>query len=354
MLVTNHFRPDNAPDNPDIVGCGTTSPCVVLVAYGTDSAARNANYVFDTLNVGNRLGIHHPSTATEITYTAFVDGDATWTDDETSATHGSNNNTGKMDMSTNGFIHVIELSGDLRVGHIHSTGICSSGTLCPAALPADVILDSPRRIIDAELLDSVGTAQDDDDDPDCQDPYDLQWGYDCNAASSPNGIDVSAARHIILTAGDNGIGGTSGTGGIGMPGNFLEVDADTIAGGTLGHITADDLAADDDSTLGIYLDEVAGDMNVDVIETAGDDDLSTGNVSLRSRAGSIVDALNDAGRRRARPDDRHRRARRLDRLVRRTTSTSTRRAAPRTPTTRSPGSPRTPTTWRSRRATTST
>ena len=206
VLVTNHFRPDNAPDNPDVVGCGTTSPCVVLVAYGSDSAARNANYVFDTLNVGNRLGIHHPSTATEITFTAFVDGDATWTDDETSATHGSNNNTGKMDMSTNGFIHVIELAGDLRVGHIHSTGICSSGTLCPGELPADVILDSPRRIIDAELLDSVGTAQDDDDDPDCQDPYDLQWGYDCNASSSPNGVDVSAARHIILTAGDNGIG----------------------------------------------------------------------------------------------------------------------------------------------------
>ena len=37
--TTNHFRPDNAPDNPDIVGCGTTSPCVVLVAYGTDSDA---------------------------------------------------------------------------------------------------------------------------------------------------------------------------------------------------------------------------------------------------------------------------------------------------------------------------
>ena len=45
VLVTNHFRPDNAPDNPDVVGCGTTSPCVVLVAYGTDSAARNANYI---------------------------------------------------------------------------------------------------------------------------------------------------------------------------------------------------------------------------------------------------------------------------------------------------------------------
>ena len=135
ILVTNHFRPFDPPGNPDIVGCGTASPCVVLVAYGTDTAARNANYTFDTLNVGNRLGIHHPSTATEITYTAFVDGDATWTDDETSATHGSNDNVGKIDMSTNGFIHVIELAGDLRVGHIHSTGICSSGTLCPGETP---------------------------------------------------------------------------------------------------------------------------------------------------------------------------------------------------------------------------
>ncbi len=35
-------------------------------------------------------------------------------------------------------------------------------------------------------------------------------------------------------------------------------------------------------------------MTIGVVETAGDDDLATGNVSLRSRAGSIVDALNDA------------------------------------------------------------
>ena len=156
----------------------------------------------------------------------------------------------------------------MRVGHIHSTGICSSATLCPGELAADVTLDSPRRIIDAELIDSVGTAQDNDDDPTCVDPYDVQWGFDC-ASGTKTASTSPPAGNIILTAGDNGIGGVSGFGGIGMPGNFLEIDEDTIAGGTLGHVDAHDLAANDAQTLGIYLDEVAGDMNVGMVETAG-------------------------------------------------------------------------------------
>ncbi len=290
----NHFRPD-VGTNPDIVGCGTSAPCVILVAFGNALGLRNANYLFQDIAAGNRIGIHHPSTATEITYTTFIDGDAVWVDDETGASHGTTDDVGKIDMSTNGFIWVIEAEDDLRVGHINSTGICSNGTLCPGELAADVILDSPRRIIDAELLDSVAIAQDDDDDATCVDPYDVQWGYDCGPGTA-NGVDVSAGRHIIMTAGDNGIGGMSGTGGIGMPFNYLEVNVDTVAGGTLGRIDADDLAADDDDTFGIYLDEVAGDMNVGLITTAGDIDLFqlTGNVSLRTRAGSIIDALNDS------------------------------------------------------------
>ena len=101
-------------------------------------------------------------------------------------------------------------------------------------------------------------------------------------------------RNITMTAGDNGLGqpgSQSGTGGIGLPGNFLEIDVDAN-GGPLGVLRAFDTAADDDKTSGIYLDEVAGDMKVHTVHTAGDDALSTGNVALRTRNGSIVDARN--------------------------------------------------------------
>ena len=129
-------------------------------------------------------------------------------------------------------------------------------------------------------------------------------------------IDVRG-RNITLTAGDNGLGqagSVSGFGGIGMPTNFLEIDVDAN-GGPLGVLRAFDTAADDDQTAGIYLDEVIGDLKVHGLHR-GDDSLSTGNVSLRRRAGSIVDARNGGAgttRRRARPDDRHRRPRRHDR-----------------------------------------
>ena len=104
---------------------------MILVAYGNASTLRNANYTFQDIRTGNRMGVHHPSPATEITYTAYADGDAVWTDDETSALHGTNDSVGKIDMSTNGFIHVIEAAGDLRVGHIDSTGLCTAGPALP-------------------------------------------------------------------------------------------------------------------------------------------------------------------------------------------------------------------------------
>ena len=303
--TTNHFRPDSSPDNPNIVGCGTTQPCVILVAFGNVSSLVNADYTFTDLRAGHNIGVHHPSTATAITYLAYTDVDATWNDDETNAVFGSADNSGKIDMSTNGSIHVIEQSakGDLRVGHIHATGVCTGGAPCPAGeLAANVTLDSPRKIIDAELEDSTNVAQDDDDDTTCVDAYDVHWGFDC-AAGTPTGVDVTA-RNITMTAGDNGLGqagSKSGTGGIGMPNNFLEINVDA-AGGSLGVVKAFDTAADDDKTFGIYLDEVAGDMKVHTVETAGDtcnvsglNDgcTDTGNVSLRTRAGSIVDARNN-------------------------------------------------------------
>src|SRR5262249_26241209 len=67
--------------------------------------------------------------------------------------------------------------------------------------------------------------------------------------------------------------------------------ADRNANG--GALDAFDTAADDALTQGIYLDELTGDLRVGVVQTAGDASLSTGNVALRTVAGSIVDAFGD-------------------------------------------------------------
>ena len=203
--------------------------------------------------------------------------------------------SGKIDVLNNGNIWVIEQSGkgDLRVGHIHSTGLCTgAAALCANPIAADVRLDSPRRILDAELDNGV---LDTDDDGVLVDAYDL------DISGNQNGVDVTG-RNITLTAGDNGLGeagSVSGTGGIGLPDNFLEIQVDAVGGFPAvakGLLNAHDLAADDDKTLGIHLDQVAGDLRIGVVETAGDNSLSTGNVSLRSRAGSIIDGgANGAG-----------------------------------------------------------
>ena len=137
---------------------------------------------------------------------------------------------------------------------------------------------------------STPACIDTDDDPTCVDAYDL----DCAAGDAERRRRHRPQHHV--TAGDNGLGesgSVSGFGGIGLPDNFLEIHVNAV-GGPLGDLDAFDTAADDDKTLGIYLDQVAGDLQIGIVHTAGDDSLTTGNVSLRSRAGSILDAQNDA------------------------------------------------------------
>ena len=90
----------------------------------------------------------------------------------------------------------------------------------------------------------------------------------------------------------------------------------TANGRPRGVLKAFDTAADDALTLGIYLDELVGDMRIHTVQTAGAPSLTTGNVSLRTVNGSILDAEDQRRRRRPtshRPGDRHRRQRRLDR-----------------------------------------
>ncbi|MEO6494544.1 MAG: hypothetical protein ABIP99_17070 [Ilumatobacteraceae bacterium] len=290
--TTCYFRPDGAGctggvDTPVIVGGQ-----IVLVPFGTTLSPRKSNYTFSDIRAGHNIAIFHPSSATEITITAYTDVDAIWVDDETAASHGVTDGSGKIDVLTNGSIVVVEQSaaGDLRVGHVHATGLCTGTvtTACGSAtIAADVTLRSPRMILDAEL--DAGII-DTDDDSTCVDAYDL----DCSPGT-PNGVDVTG-RNINLYAGDNllgQLGSVSGFGGIGLPGNFLEIQVNAV-GGPLGDLDAYDTAADDDKTAGIYLDQVAGDLQIGVVHTAGDNSLGTGNVSLRTRAGSILDAQNDA------------------------------------------------------------
>ena len=167
-----------------------------------------------------------------------------------------------IDVLTNGSIILSEKTDDLRVGEIRSTA-------------SDVTLNAPAAIVDA-LNDGLGS----------------------NA-------DVTG-RNLTMTAGNNQITGTSvdrsGRGGIGSPGNFLEINVDAN-GGLLGVLNATDTASattpfSDTSppfdsaasgTYGVFLTETAGDMKIDTVHTKGD-------VTLATAAGSLVDARsNGAG-----------------------------------------------------------
>ena len=138
---------------------------------------------------------------------------------------------------TNGDITATELVGDMLVGSIHST-------------QGDVTLYSPGRIVDSDAVDTIDVAGD----------------------------------NITMTAGL-----ATAEGGIGNPTNFLEIDTRFAGIAETGVLTADDLASDDALTPGIYLDEIVGLMPVNVVTTAGNDWLTTGNVSLRTVNGSIID-----------------------------------------------------------------
>ena len=216
-----HFRPS------------TNTPDTNVGAFAGIGTPVNSAYTFADARAGRDISIRHTSTATTITFTATTDVDATLTDLGTGATLSTADDNGKIDMTTNGFVTVTERSGDLRVGDITSTA-------------SNVTLTSPARILDAERGDGL-------------------------LGSDPTPADVTGVN-ITLTA---GTGLT--TGGIGLPGNFLEINVGT---GVLNAF--DRLAA---STLGIYLTETDGDMRVDTVWTRGD-------AALTTVAGSIRDARN--------------------------------------------------------------
>ncbi|MHB1243985.1 MAG: beta strand repeat-containing protein, partial [Gaiellaceae bacterium] len=164
--------------------------------------------------------------------------------------------TGRLDVLTNGWITIYEKSGDLQVGRIRSVA-------------DDVLLATPRMIVD--ILNDAGSA----------------LAPVVHADVSGDDITMCAAVPLptaleMRTAANPGcVDGGLVQGGIGTPANFLETDVDTTDAATPGVLRAFDIYAD--STQGIYLDEVVGDMKVHTIWT-------TENISLRTVAGSIVDA----------------------------------------------------------------
>ena len=244
-----HFRPDGAA--PDLT--------TILRAFGTTNATvAHSDYTFSDVSAGNDIEINHNSTATVITFTAFSNVDATLHDLDNAALESTSDNSGKIDLKTNGFIVDTETTGDLRVGRIWSTG-------------DDVTLNSPAAVLDAEA--DNGTL-----------------------GTDPTTTDV-LGRNITITAGNNGIGGISGRGGVGTPNDFLEIQVNAD-GGALGVLTVTDTAATRtgwsitpipgnlppvSGTYGVFMTQTSGDLELNRVVTSGDATLST-------LAGSIRDA----------------------------------------------------------------
>jgi Calx-beta domain/RTX calcium-binding nonapeptide repeat (4 copies) len=155
---------------------------------------------------------------------------------------------------TNGNVIDTEIVGDLLAGHVHSTN-------------GDVTLNSPIRILDADRRPTIDVTGE-------------NITMNSGLAGGVGGIGLPSLPFPNLPA-TNLFNLTFGLGG------YLEINTAVNGSGVL---KADDTASDGTMTLGIYLDELTGDMPVHTVKTDGSaGDLTTGNVSLRTVNGSIVD-----------------------------------------------------------------
>lgn len=223
-----HFRPDYAP------GDGLTR---ILRAFGTDRAFTDSLVTFGDLGAlrgdvraGDTLDVRHDETGAVVDFLVHTDVDSGTLPYPAAA----DDDAAQIFLRTNGSIVDHELIGDLRAGHVHSTG-------------DDVTLVSPRRIVDADTLPT---------------------------------IDVTGVNLTLTASVPTMVGGTSGVlGGVGLPDDFLETNVDVLNAAT-GAIVVTDIAAA--STLGVFLDELTGALRVDLVRTHAD-------VSLRTVGGSILD-----------------------------------------------------------------
>ena len=80
-------------------------------------------------------------------------------------------------------------------------------------------------------------------------------------------------------------------GGIGRPGNFLEINVDILTtapvSASLGVLRAFDTTVNENQTLGIFISETVGNLNVHTVHSVRDVSLNT-----LYNSGSIVDARN--------------------------------------------------------------
>ncbi|HEX4526566.1 MAG TPA: hypothetical protein VH108_07475, partial [Gaiellaceae bacterium] len=204
------------------------------------------------------------------------------------------------------YIHVRQLSGDVHIhtnGWIKATekaaelGDTNPGDLRVAQIQStarDVTLWSPGAVLDAD-----------------QDVTEL----------ASDKIDTRAdvvGRNITITAGDttgaparNGDPpAISGHGGVGVPGNFLEVHVNAVAS-DFGFLTITDQAAQrtgwdidgslahdlgsQTGTLGVFVTETDDHMQINTIYTNGDASLVAENGDLRDARGAGHNGLNGAG-----------------------------------------------------------
>jgi hypothetical protein len=249
------FRPDCTP-------VGFTSPCQVqeLGTYATGNTAVTGNYLFassaqgysglgDPIDNGVRplggtayldaddfVAVRH-LTSGRITYTGIVDADA------------DGNGTGSVILLTNGFVNVEERLGNFQVDQIASSD-------------DDVWIWALGAVTDHE--DDAQTTPD---------------AFSAFTGSTPTtGTDVRGVN-ITIYAGLAGNGG-----GVGTPGNYLEIDVD-VRDDQTGALTVFDISSGL-NTPGVYVIETWSDLRVDLVWTIQD-------VSLVTLDGSILDARDD-------------------------------------------------------------
>jgi len=237
-----HFRPDVADPGLE----------AVLKAFGTTTAEAESTYDFAEARAGDDIDIGHVSTTAgfgeprdyattqradgslpfsvtadpvpDATVHFIINTDVDWTGGS------SEDGVEQIFLTTNGDITATELAGSMLVGHIHSTA-------------GDVTLTSPLRILDANEAPTIDVTGDD----------------------------------ITMTAGTDG-----GQGGVGETNDFLEINVNRNNG--VGVLTVTDTAGT--STFGVFLEDLLGNMRVDLVHTEGD-------VTLRTVGGSILDGRKD-------------------------------------------------------------
>jgi hypothetical protein len=245
-VTTNDDYPDSLP------GEENRSYRTTDISYGT----------MDSETKTTPITVTPAASSTTVNFIIFTDVDTSTinTDLEEDEDDGGE----QIFLTTNGFIQAQELLGDMLVGHIHSTD-------------NDVTLWSGAQILDANGTASVDVTGVN---------ITMYSGVATGAYSDNDVLDLLLGQHDGETAGGllipNGTQNPS-AGGIGRYDDFLEINVDRNDSG--GKLDAFDTNASTTHD-GIFIDELTGDLRVGLVETIE-------NVSLRTVAGSIVDADNE-------------------------------------------------------------